>query len=141
MDVRVVDLVEIFPKPLHEWLQRPYGQFFRIDRLRYLPDVARHLSIAKKVVEELRIGRAEYALDQGAESGLCRWPRLLGAFVAGQQRLEIGAVEFRAAIHDQALRQAAVPANALPQHHHARAIARLLEVQMNGQDAARKRID
>src|SRR5439155_20612719 len=58
MDVRVIDLVEVFPKPLHEWLQRPYGQFFRIDRLRHLPDVARHLSIAEPVVEELRVGRA-----------------------------------------------------------------------------------
>src|SRR5436189_2704167 len=100
MDVRVIDLVEVFPKPLHEWLQRPYGQFFRIDRLRHLPDVARHLSIAEQVVEELRVGRAEYALDQGTEPGLCRRPRFLRAFVAGQERLEIGAVEFGTAIHD-----------------------------------------
>ena len=119
MDVRVVDLVEIFPKPLHEWLQRPYGQFFRTNGLRHLADVARHLSIAEQVVEELRIGRAECALDQGTEPRLRRRPRLLGAFVAGQERLEIGAVEFRAAIHDQTLRQAVVPANALAQHHHA----------------------
>src|SRR5437867_13125598 len=74
MDVRVIDLVEIFPKPLHEWLQRPYGQFFRIDRLRHLPDVARHLSIAQQVVEELRIGRAVLwrSLLCGAELGAAR---------------------------------------------------------------------
>lgn len=67
--------------------------------------------------------------------------RFLGAFVARQERLEVGAAEFGSPVNHYALGQAVMPAHALPEHHHAGAVARLLEVHMEHEDAARKRID
>jgi len=80
MDIRVVDIVRVFPKPLHERRQRPYRQFFRIDGLRYLAHIARNLGIANEVVDELGIGRAECALDQRTDRALAGGRAFFGAF-------------------------------------------------------------
>src|SRR5690242_11188364 len=93
MDIRVVDIVRVFPKTLHEGRERPYGQFPRIDGLGYLANVPHNLSIPDEIVNKLSVGRAECAFDQRTESGFGRRPGLLGAFVARQQRLEICAAE------------------------------------------------
>jgi hypothetical protein len=106
-----------------------------------LAHVTRDLGVAEQIVHELGIGCAKNALHQRAEPSLGGRTGLLGAFVARQQGLEIRAAELRPPIHHQALRQPVVPADALPQDHHAAAITGLLEVDVDGQYAARERID
>src|SRR4030095_5695003 len=92
---RVIDLEQVFRKPLMQLRQCPCGVFSRVHGFRHLPDISRDLSVSSQVVDELRIRRAESTLDQRTESGLGRWPRLLDAFVPRQQSLEVRALEFR----------------------------------------------
>jgi hypothetical protein len=88
-------------------------------------------------VHEAGVGRAEQPLAHRAEARLGAGTRLLGAFVAGQQRLEVEARELGAAVDHHGLRQALVPTDALAQDQHRGAIARRVEGEGDGEQPPR----
>ena len=89
----------------------------------------------------LRVGRAKQAFAHGAKTWLGVGPRFLGAFVAGQERLEVDAFELPSAIYDHDLRQTAVSTHAFAQNHHARAVAGRIEGEVDGQQPPGKGVD
>jgi hypothetical protein len=79
---RVVDLIGIFAQPIIKFAKRPGRLPFRIYRLGYLPNIARNLCIAAEIVNKLGVGGSEETLTDGTESGFCRRPGFLDAFVS-----------------------------------------------------------
>ena len=105
-------------------------------RLRYLSNIARYLGIPLKVVNELRVRCAEETFTYGTESRFCRRSSLLHALVTSKEGIEIDGSELFATIHYYDLRESAMQLHALSENHHARAITRRIEREMNGQDAS-----
>ena len=115
---RVVHLVGVLGQHLLELAKRPRRVGPGIDRLRHQARRASGLSVAQQVVKQLLVGCAKEAFARGAEPRLRRRPRFLGDLAASQQRFEIDAVEFLAAVHHQDLREPLIPAHTLAQGHH-----------------------
>src|SRR5580658_3032789 len=97
----------------------PRGVVPGIDTLRHLAGTSGGLRVSGEIVEELLVCGSKQALACGAEAGFCRRSGLLRNLAARQERFEINAVELFAAIENQNLRHAAMPAYAFTQDHHA----------------------
>src|SRR5258708_3436856 len=100
----IVNLIGILAQPIVQVTEWPRRFAFWIDRLCYLPDIARDLRITAKVMNELCVSSAEKAFANGPKSHLAGGPCFLDAFVTSQKRIEVGGSEFRASIHDDDLR-------------------------------------
>src|SRR5437588_10840137 len=72
-----------------------------------------------QVMNKLRVGHTEQPFTHGAEARVGRRPRLLRAFIASQEQVEIDAVELAPAVDDNALRKASVATDAFSHDHHA----------------------
>src|SRR2546429_2258071 len=77
-----------------------------IDRWGQEARVLGGLRVAPQRVDELRIGGAEEAFNDGAKAGLGTGTRLLRTGIAREHTLEVGTAEFGPAIDDHNLRQA-----------------------------------
>ena len=91
-------------------------------------------------MNELRVCGPKESLADRAEAGLCGGTRLLRTLITGQERFEVGALEFGATINDDHLWQAPLPPDAVPQNHHAGPVARSVERQIQRKAAPRKGI-
>src|SRR2546427_7387834 len=136
MRKRIVDLVGPCAQARIQSSERPLGVALGIDGFGDLTHLRGELRIASQIMNELGVGRAEEPFTDGPKSGLAWWPSLLRALEAREQRVEIQAFELLAAIDDEALRKAAVAADALPQDHHAGTVAGRIKRQKERQEPA-----
>ncbi len=132
----VVNLIKVLGKFLLEFLERPDGLALRINALGDLSCMASDLSVAAKIMDELRVGGSKQSLADRTEAGLGRWPCFLGALIPRQQRFKIGAAELWATIDNNNLRQTVVAVDAFPQNHHAGPVAGCVEGEIKGQKSA-----
>src|SRR5260370_30975070 len=91
-------------------------------------------------MKDLFLRCSEDALACRAEASFCGRPRLLRNFEPRQQRFEVAALKFLSAIKHKDLGEACVPAYALTNNHHARAITWRIERDVERQNPAGKRI-
>jgi hypothetical protein len=91
-------------------------------------------------MNELSVRGAEEPLANGAKPGFGGRPRLFDALIFGQERLEIRAPEFGAAIDDYDLREPVVTHDAISHNHHAGSVTRLIEGQVERKAPPGKRV-
>src|SRR5258708_15881714 len=119
----VVDLEKVLRKARMQFRKRPGREFARIHGFRHLADVPCDLRVPLQIVNEPGICGSEETLATRSKPRFRRRPRFLDAFVSCQQSLEVCALEFRAAVDHDNLGEPSIPPHALPQDHHARAVA------------------
>src|SRR5207247_600859 len=101
---------------LVQLLERPAGEFLRVDGLRNLPNLAHDLRVAGQRVDELGVCRSEQPLTDRPEARLGRWACLFYALVSAQECLEIHAAELRSAVYDDGAGQPRIAPHGLSQH-------------------------
>src|SRR5438128_2873978 len=106
-----------------------------IDRWGQEARVLGGLRVAPQRVDELRIGGAEEAFNDGAKAGLGTGTRLLRTGIAREHTLEGGTAECGPAIDDHNLRQALMALHTHAEDHHAGAVRRRVKGQRAGQEA------
>src|SRR5207248_5319034 len=74
MGRRIVNIVKVLCQVLVESGESPYCMLFRINGLGDLPHISGDLGVARQVVDERSVYRAEQALADGAKARLCRRP-------------------------------------------------------------------
>src|SRR5258708_1441726 len=99
--------------------QGPYGFLLRVDARCDLSYLAHNLGIAAEVVDELRVASPEETFHYSTEACLGGRPSFLGAFISGEQGLEIDTAEFRASINYKDLRDTIVAGHAFSDDCHA----------------------
>src|SRR5438128_12415053 len=92
-------------------------------------------------MDELGVGGSKQAFTHRTETRLGWRSGLLDALVSRQESFEVCALEFRASIDDDDLRQSRMPSDTLAQDHHRGAIAWRIEREIERQCTPRKRID
>jgi|SRR5271157_1295716 len=92
-----------------------------------LPDVTHNLGVSLQIVYELGIAGAKKAFDDRTKPSFGSGASLLDAFIASQQRFEIDAAKFGAAVDHENLRNSGMTGDTFPNNHHASTIAGWIE--------------
>src|SRR5271157_375349 len=123
----VINIVEVFIKARTQFRQRQHRLLFRIDAPCNLPDVTHNLGVSLQIVYELGIAGAKKAFDDRTKPSFGSGASLLDAFIASQQRFEIDAAKFGAAVDHENLRNSGMTGDTFPNNHHASTIAGWIE--------------
>ena len=137
------DVVPLVGPVLKTWCQRwkrPWRVPVRIVAFGCLPRNLETLCVADAVVEEGSVGSAKRPLLGCAVAGFGGRADFLCNFEKRKNRIEIQALELLSTVYNDGLWQATESPDALPNHHHARAVGGGIIGKVDGENAPGVRV-